>query len=209
MSWFQEVFNLWANATCQSDLQEPINALLTYVFGEDDRTTTVDERDEAVAYWLTTFPPNRSARIGLVHLHLTNKYSSVQAGEDVRHWEWLYSRTTVGRGTQSYRPASLGYAGTPKRPIVERSLCSLLRETHIRFTPSQSQRPSVPNSRKPSSKSSLLVQIPFNSHERWPLDTSIQASSSSSRPLRGSSTTTLTLLLLEHGQGRTPSLPRA
>lgn len=63
MQWFQDVFQMWAYATSQGELDDAIAGLLVYTFGEnstsDDRLTTAEEKDEVVASWVQNFSPNK------------------------------------------------------------------------------------------------------------------------------------------------------
>ncbi|KAG9019456.1 hypothetical protein FRB90_001930 [Tulasnella sp. 427] len=68
MQWFGDVFQMWGYATSQAELDDTIAGLLVYTFGEnttaDNRsTTTVEEKDEAVAYWLSNIPPNKRSKV--------------------------------------------------------------------------------------------------------------------------------------------------
>lgn len=49
---------MWGYATSQGELDDAIAGMLVYAFGENS-TGTVEEKDEAVAYWLQNIPPNK------------------------------------------------------------------------------------------------------------------------------------------------------
>lgn len=60
MQWFRDVFQMWGYASSQGELDDAIAGMLVYAFGEtDSRSTTIEEKDEAVAYWLQNIPPNK------------------------------------------------------------------------------------------------------------------------------------------------------
>ncbi|KAG8931761.1 hypothetical protein FRC00_000663 [Tulasnella sp. 408] len=60
----EDVFQMWGYASSQGELDDAIAGLLVYAFGEtDNRSTTIEEKDEAVAYWLQNIPPNKRARM--------------------------------------------------------------------------------------------------------------------------------------------------
>ncbi|KAG8904716.1 hypothetical protein FRB99_001302 [Tulasnella sp. 403] len=63
MQWFRDVTQMWGDATSQGELDDAVAQFLSYLFGEDERTCTVEEKDELVAYWLTNFPPNKRSRL--------------------------------------------------------------------------------------------------------------------------------------------------